>query len=89
MTITLNGAHQCKNAAVAVMTLEVLRQYYALNVEDDDADAGTSRLRMARAVGDGVEQPAHFIDGAHNPEGAETLAAALQSIPISMNSFIL
>ncbi len=31
LTITLNGAHQRTNAAVAVMTLEVLRQYYALN----------------------------------------------------------
>jgi dihydrofolate synthase/folylpolyglutamate synthase len=78
LTITLNGAHQRTNAAVAVMTLEVLRQYYALIVEDDDLKAGLQgakwpgRLEMVR------QSPRILLDGAHNPEGMETLAAALK-----------
>ncbi len=78
LTITLNGAHQRTNAAVAVMTLEVLRQYYALIVEDDDLMQGLrdtawpGRLEMVQT------SPRILIDGAHNPEGAETLAAALR-----------
>ncbi|MFC5652079.1 bifunctional folylpolyglutamate synthase/dihydrofolate synthase [Paenibacillus solisilvae] len=78
LTITLNGAHQRTNAAVAVMTLEVLRQYYALIVEDDDLRQGLrdaawpGRLEMLKT------SPRILIDGAHNPEGAETLAAALR-----------
>lgn len=77
LTITLNGAHQRANAAVAVMTLEVLRQYNALVVEDDvlaeglRAAAWPGRLEMVS------KQPRILIDGAHNPEGAESLADAL------------
>ena len=59
LTMTLNGAHQLKNAAVAVMTLEVLRQYYALIVEDEDSSDGLTettwpgRLEMvSRAAAD-------------------------------------
>ncbi|REE69509.1 dihydrofolate synthase/folylpolyglutamate synthase [Paenibacillus taihuensis] len=78
LTITLNGAHQRTNAAVAVMTLEVMRQYYAAIIEDDDLREG---LRTAAWPGrlEMIQQPPRLlIDGAHNPEGAETLAAALR-----------
>ncbi|MGM0879995.1 MAG: bifunctional folylpolyglutamate synthase/dihydrofolate synthase [Bacillota bacterium] len=79
LTITLNGAHQRTNAAVAVMTLEVLRQYNALVIEDDAlaeglrAAAWPGRLEMVS------QSPRILLDGAHNPEGAETLAAALKN----------
>ncbi|SEM67022.1 folylpolyglutamate synthase/dihydrofolate synthase family protein [Paenibacillus sp. OV219] len=78
LTITLNGAHQRTNAAVAVMTLEVLRQYYAAIIEDEDLREG---LRIAAWPGrlEMIQQsPRLLIDGAHNPEGAQTLAAALR-----------
>src|SRR5690606_18125004 len=35
VTITMDGAHQQSNAALALMTIEVLRQYYAVIVDDD------------------------------------------------------
>nr|WP_227013889.1 folylpolyglutamate synthase/dihydrofolate synthase family protein [Paenibacillus psychroresistens] len=76
--ISLNGAHQYKNAAIAIMTLEILRQYYALIVEDEvliralHATKWPGRLEMIS------EQPRILLDGAHNPEGAQTLAAALK-----------
>lgn len=79
LTITLNGAHQRTNAAVAVMTLEVLRQYNALVIEDEAlaeglrAAAWPGRLEMVS------QSPRILLDGAHNPEGAETLAAALKN----------
>jgi dihydrofolate synthase/folylpolyglutamate synthase len=78
LVISLNGAHQLKNAAIAIMTLEVLRQYYALIVEDDvliralKATKWPGRLEMI------IDEPRILLDGAHNPEGAQTLAAALQ-----------
>jgi dihydrofolate synthase/folylpolyglutamate synthase len=78
LVISLNGAHQLKNAAIAIMTLEVLRQYYALIVEDDvliralNATKWPGRLEMIS------DEPRILLDGAHNPEGAQTLAAALQ-----------
>ncbi|MFC0212607.1 bifunctional folylpolyglutamate synthase/dihydrofolate synthase [Paenibacillus chartarius] len=77
--ISLNGAHQLKNAAVALMTVEVLRQYYALIVEDEDLYAALKETRWPGRLELVSEQPRILLDGAHNPEGAEMLAAALAS----------
>jgi len=80
LKISLNGAHQLKNASVAIMALEVLRQYYAVIVEDDVllgamfAAKWPGRLEMI------CEQPRILLDGAHNPEGAESLAFALKQV---------
>ncbi|TMV52930.1 bifunctional folylpolyglutamate synthase/dihydrofolate synthase [Paenibacillus mesophilus] len=78
--ITLNGAHQLKNAALALMTLEVLRQYYAVVMDEEPFREGMrsagwpGRLEMVGRA------PRVLVDGAHNPEGAETLAEALRTI---------
>lgn len=78
--ISLNGAHQRKNAAVALMTIEVLRQYYALIVEDEDLYAGMKEARWPGRLELVSERPRILLDGAHNPEGAETLAQALKEM---------
>ncbi|MCY9663775.1 bifunctional folylpolyglutamate synthase/dihydrofolate synthase [Paenibacillus alginolyticus] len=80
MPITLNGEHQLKNAAVAVMTLEVLRQYYACIVDDEDLFKGLKETRWPGRLEMVSSEPRILLDGAHNPEGAATLAAALQSV---------
>jgi dihydrofolate synthase/folylpolyglutamate synthase len=77
-SISLNGAHQLKNAAVAIMTLEILRQYYALIVEDDVLLRALFETKWPGRLEIVSEQPRILLDGAHNPEGAQTLAAALQ-----------
>ncbi|QAY65156.1 bifunctional folylpolyglutamate synthase/dihydrofolate synthase [Paenibacillus protaetiae] len=79
LAITLNGAHQRKNAAVAVMALEVLRQYYALIVEDEALEAGLRKAAWPGRLEMVSGSPRILIDGAHNPEGAQTLAAALKN----------
>jgi len=79
LSITLNGAHQRMNAAVAVMTLEVLRQYYALIVEDDVLVEGLRQAAWPGRLEMVARSPRLLLDGAHNPEGAETLAAALKT----------
>jgi dihydrofolate synthase/folylpolyglutamate synthase len=78
LTITLSGAHQRTNAAVAVMTLEVLRQYYALILEDEDLREGLRKAAWPGRLEMVQQSPRLLLDGAHNPEGAETLAAALR-----------
>lgn len=80
LSITLNGEHQLKNAAVAVMTLEVLRQYYATIVEDVDLQKGLAGTKWPGRLEMVSQEPRILIDGAHNPEGAATLAAALQNV---------
>lgn len=79
ITITLSGAHQLHNAAVAIMGIEVLRQYQALIISDEDLleamkiTAWPGRLEMIQ------HNPRLLVDGAHNPEGAEALVKALKT----------
>ncbi|MNQ80309.1 Folylpolyglutamate synthase [compost metagenome] len=80
LSITLNGEHQLKNAAVAVMTLEVLRQYYATIVDDVDLQNGLAGTKWPGRLEMVSQEPRILIDGAHNPEGAATLASALQNV---------
>lgn len=78
VAIGLNGAHQVKNAAVALMTIEVLRQYYAFIAEDDDLYTAMKNARWPGRLETISKEPRIVIDGAHNPEGAEMLARALR-----------
>lgn len=78
--ITLNGAHQLKNAAVALMTLEVLRQYYAVVMDEEPFREGMRSAQWPGRLEMVSRTPRMLLDGAHNPEGAETLAEALRSI---------
>ncbi|BBI32526.1 bifunctional folylpolyglutamate synthase/dihydrofolate synthase [Cohnella abietis] len=80
LTVTLNGAHQVSNAAVAVMTLEVLRQYYALIVEDEDLAVGLRNTTWPGRLEMVSNHPRILLDGAHNPEGMEALKNALNDI---------
>lgn len=76
--IQLKGRHQAANAAVAIMALEVLRQYMALILDEEDLRKGLLQTtwpgRFERIPG---EQEI-IIDGAHNPNGAQALAEGLQ-----------
>lgn len=78
--ITLNGAHQQKNAAVALMTLEVLRQYYAVVQDDEPLYEGMRSAQWPGRLEMVSRSPRMLLDGAHNPEGAATLAEALRSV---------
>lgn len=80
LVVSLNGEHQVKNAAVAMMTLEVLRQYYAVIIDDENLLAGLVETKWPGRLEMVQKTPRVLIDGAHNPEGAEILAKALTSI---------
>ena len=76
--LPLLGAHQSRNAALALAAAEVFFGAGANRSLDIDAvrDAlatvtGPGRLERVRTA------PSVFLDGAHNPHGARALAAAL------------
>ncbi|UUZ89459.1 hypothetical protein LJK87_25375 [Paenibacillus sp. P25] len=79
VTISMNGPHQIKNAAVALMTIEVLRQYYAMIVEEEDLLRAMNATQWPGRLELISTHPRILIDGAHNPEGAETLASAIKT----------
>jgi len=78
ITLSLKGAHQYKNAALAIMTLEVLRQYYAIIMEEDDLRSALAEVKWPGRLEPVQDEPRIIVDGAHNPEGAEVLARAIK-----------
>ncbi len=80
VTISLNGAFQMKNAAVALMVIEVMRQYYALIVDDEVLYEALRQTEWPGRMELVSEQPRIVLDGAHNPEGAEALVEALPQV---------
>ncbi|PAK48098.1 bifunctional folylpolyglutamate synthase/dihydrofolate synthase [Paenibacillus sp. 7541] len=80
LDIAMQGAHQCANAALAMMTLEVLRQYLAFIIEEDDLKQGFKDTFWAGRLEQVMSSPRIVVDGAHNPEGAESLANSLPQI---------
>ncbi|GGH33559.1 bifunctional folylpolyglutamate synthase/dihydrofolate synthase [Paenibacillus segetis] len=78
LEITMQGEHQCKNAAGVMMVLEVLRQYMAFVLDEKELLDGFRSTFWAGRMEQVSEQPRIVLDGAHNPEGAESL---VKSIP--------
>ncbi len=77
MTIHMIGPHQVKNAAVALMTLEVLRQFYAFYIDEDAFYSGMKNTFWAGRFEVLSEKPLLIIDGAHNPEAAKSLSETI------------
>ncbi|KGE18303.1 bifunctional folylpolyglutamate synthase/dihydrofolate synthase [Paenibacillus wynnii] len=75
--IAMKGVHQCTNAAGAMMVLEVLRQYLAFMLDDEDVLKGFRDTFWAGRLEEISSSPRIVLDGAHNPEGAESLAKSL------------
>jgi dihydrofolate synthase / folylpolyglutamate synthase len=80
VTIGMDGAHQQTNAAVALMTIEVLRGYYALIIEDDDLREAMRRTTWKGRLEKVSDSPRILLDGAHNADGAKALAEALKTV---------
>ena len=75
--LRMQGEHQCENAAAALMVLELLRQYMAFMLDDNDIALGLENAFWAGRLEKVVDQPRIVLDGAHNPEGAESLAKSI------------
>ena len=74
----LLGAHQRENAAVALGVLEAARE--ALGVDPEAAREGVAAARWPGRLEVVREKPLVILDGAHNPDGAHVLAAAVRSL---------
>lgn len=77
ISLGLIGEHQLKNASVAIMALEVLRQYYAVLADEEFILSGLQSVQWPGRMEKISESPTMILDGAHNPEGAASLARTL------------
>ena len=78
LTCALPGAHQRRNAALAIRAIELCRER-GLAVPPEAIAEGLARVRWPGRL-ERIERPGEpivLLDAAHNPEGAEALAAWL------------
>ncbi|MGN7359875.1 bifunctional folylpolyglutamate synthase/dihydrofolate synthase [Paenibacillus sp. SAF-054] len=76
--IGMKGEHQIANAAGALMALEVLRQYMAFVMDEEDILQGFRDTFWAGRMEEIPSTPRIVLDGAHNPEGAESLRKSIE-----------
>lgn len=79
-TPLLQGQHQSKNAATAVMALEVLRQRYASLIEVDQVEIGLSKAYILGRIEQIQHKPIIILDGAHNVDSIQACVDTLQNV---------
>jgi dihydrofolate synthase/folylpolyglutamate synthase len=77
VVISLQGKHQLENASVAIMALEVLKQYYAVIWDEEDLRQGLRKTFWIGRMEKISQEPLTIIDGAHNPEGMAALRSSI------------
>ena len=76
--LCLLGEHQLENAAAALETVRVLREA-GMPVPDEAVSEALACVRWPARFEVLSEDPVFILDGAHNPQGAEAAAAALNT----------
>lgn len=86
LRIGLVGRHQAENAAVALGTIDALRERWDLDVPEDALRRGLASVtwpgRLELLDGARIGQRRILLDGAHNPAGAAALARALADLGV-------
>lgn len=78
MHLRLVGAHQIKNAATAITVCEILRSEYGVDIKREALYEGLKKTLWPGRLEVLSLKPKVLIDGAHNVDGAESLAEALK-----------
>ncbi len=79
LQLGLRGPHQVQNAAVALACLELLEDR-GLKISRENARAGLAGTQWPGRLEEFPGAPRVVLDGAHNPQGAETLVKALDAV---------
>jgi dihydrofolate synthase/folylpolyglutamate synthase len=79
LELSLLGAHQRRNAAVAVAALEALSEALRLELSDGVIREGLRSTRLRGRIEVISEEPTVILDVAHNPSSLRALRETLQS----------
>lgn len=80
LRLPLAGAHQLENLATAVCAVDVVQNLLGVDIKDAALKAGLEQVRWPGRFQVLREDPLVVLDVAHNPDGAERLAATLRSV---------
>jgi dihydrofolate synthase / folylpolyglutamate synthase len=86
LEVSLLGAHQAENAAVAVAVVDAIVERWSIGVDDAAVRRGLAAVRWPGRLelldGSSVGVGRVLLDGAHNPAGAAALARALDGLGV-------
>lgn len=77
--IAMLGAHQLKNASLAIKAVEILRTG-GIQISEEALRQGLSRSRLASRLSILCRKPLFILDGGHNPMGIEAAKDAVEKI---------
>ncbi len=78
LRLNLRGQHQVGNAALALAALEVLEQKRLISLRPESVERAMCDVRWPARLEVLETNPLIVLDGAHNPQGAESLRDALK-----------
>lgn len=88
LTLPLAGRHQLANCGVALAAMLTLAERRSIQWPPELLKAGLERVEWPGRFQVVSERPVTVLDGAHNPDGAASLAAALREtlpgVPIAL-----
>ena len=78
LEINLIGEHQINNSILAISAIHILRELRNLDISEDDIRRGLLNTKWPGRIEKIMDKPIFIIDGAHNEDGAMSLAKAIE-----------
>ncbi|MED0937578.1 bifunctional tetrahydrofolate synthase/dihydrofolate synthase [Bacillus mobilis] len=87
--ISMKGSHQVGNAALALMAVMYVKTYLSFLIEEEEIRTGLQEAYWIGRFEKLQSNPDIIIDGAHNPEGIESLVKTVESHYKDKNVIVL
>lgn len=89
LEIKLIGDHQIKNSIVALNVIEYLNDIKITNISEENIRKGLLETKWPGRIEKISENPMFIIDGAHNEEGAKSLANSIEKYFKNKNKILV
>ncbi len=89
LEIKLMGDHQIKNSIVALNVIEYLNDIKITNISEENIRKGLLETKWPGRIEKISENPMFIIDGAHNEEGAKSLANSIEKYFENKNKILV
>lgn len=87
--MSMKGVHQVGNASLALMAIMYLKTYVSFLIEEEEIRAGLHEAYWIGRFEKLKSNPDIIIDGAHNPEGIESLVKTVEAHYKDKNIIVL
>ncbi|MFS0822522.1 bifunctional folylpolyglutamate synthase/dihydrofolate synthase [Bacillus sp. 1P02SD] len=77
--ISMKGAHQVRNASLAVLAVHMLQDTGAVQIEERQLVTGLEKTKWVGRFEEISKNPLVILDGAHNPEGVNSLVNTIEA----------